>query len=64
MARPLPTCLADVATVSSMKCCASPVGLGSADIKDKIAQHFRALLGVVNFGMKLHRPHLLLGSSR
>ena len=39
-----------------------PGGFGAANVQSKVAQDVGAGLGVAHFGMKLHRPHLALGS--
>ena len=40
-----------------------PVGLGSADVEDEVAEEFRAVSGVVDFGMELHGPDMRAGSA-
>ena len=62
MARPSPTVWRTLAMVASMKCCAVQVGLAPQMFEGEVAQDVRARLGVVDFGMELHRPHLSLGS--
>ena len=38
-----------------------PSGVGPADAQDKVAQHVGAVLGVVDFGMELHRVDVAPG---
>ena len=44
-----------------MKCCAVQVGFAPQMFERKVAQDIGAERGVVDFGMELHRPHLLFG---
>ena len=64
IARPLPTCLAHLRDGGIDEVLRGPGGFGSANIQSEVAQNVCATRRVVNFGMKLHGPHLRVGDSR
>ena len=59
MARPLPTCCFTCCDGRIDEVLRRPGRLRAADVEDEVAQDLRAERRVVDFGMKLHRPHFL-----
>ena len=62
MARPVAHGLAHAGNRRIDEVLSRPGGFGAANSECEVAQDIRAQLGVADFGMELHCPHLSLGS--